>query len=314
MPIKILIADEMHPSLFEMLTAIGVFFTYLPKATREDILEEIPHYQGLIIRSKTKIDLEFFEKTKNLLFIARAGAGLDLIDIEEANKRNIALFAANEGNKDAVAEHTIGMILSLFHKINLANSEVKNSIWQREPNRGLELKGKTWAIIGFGHNGQATAEKLAGFGMKILAYDKFKTDFNENLAQKASLEQIFEKADIVSLHIPLTSETERMVNAEFLNKFHKNIFLINIARGEIVVLADLLHSIKSGKVLGACLDVLENEKIKNLTTVQQNVFNELVAMPNTIFTPHVAGWTHESYHRINEVLVGKISCFLANHK
>lgn len=306
---SILIVDEMHPSLFKMLDEIAFKYDYLPNVNREAILEILPNYEGLIIRSKTKIDKEFLEKAAKLKFIARAGAGLDLIDIKEAENRNIQLFSANEGNRDAVAEHTIGMVLALFNKLTIANFEVKNSIWQREPNRGIELMGKTWAIIGYGNNGQATAQRLSGFGVNVLAYDKFKSDFSDGFASPAAMNYIFENADIVSLHIPLNEETNKMVDQVFLNKFKKNIFLINISRGEIVVLKDLLTELESGKVAGACLDVLENEKIANLSTDEKFIFDQLAALPNTILTPHIAGWTHESYIKINEVLISKIRQF-----
>ncbi len=306
---NILIVDKLHTSIFQFLENIGFAYEYLPEINREQILEIIPKYDGLIIRSKTKIDKEFLIKAINLKFIARAGAGLDLIDLKEAESKNIQLFSANEGNKDAVAEHTIGMILMLFNKLATANFEVKNNIWQREPNRGIELMGKTWAIIGYGNNGQATAQRLSGFGVKVISYDKFKTNFTDQFAIPASMKYIFENADIVSLHIPLTSETNRLVDKDFLGKFKKNIFLLNIARGEIVVLKDLLAELKSGKVAGACLDVLENEKLANLSADEKLIFNQLIALPNTIFTPHIAGWTHESYIKINEVLVSKIKQF-----
>lgn len=310
MNIKVLIADEMHPSLFEMLDKINVGYQYSPQINRAKIILQLPSYQGLIIRSKTTIDAELLNNAPNLKFIARAGAGLDLIDISETKKRNIALFAANEGNRDAVAEHTIGMILSLFNRINTANAEVKSGIWQREPNRGLELMGKTWGIIGYGNNGKATAQRLLGFGVKVFAYDKFQKGFSDNYAMEADMELIFNQADIISFHIPLTTETLKMVDNQFINNFKKPIYLVNIARGEIVVLKDLLKNLQSGKVLGACLDVLENEKINKLTSEEKEIFDALTSLPNTIFTPHIAGWTHESYVKINEVMVEKITAYL----
>lgn len=310
MPYQVLIADELHPSIFEMLEQIGVKYNYSPQITRAEIIDKLSVYEGLIIRSKTKIDSELLQNAHKLKFIARAGAGLDLIDIQETSQRNIALFSANEGNRDAVAEHTIGLVLSLFNKINTANAEVKAGIWQREPNRGVELMGKTWGIIGFGNNGCATAQRLSGFGVTVLAYDKFYKNFSSQTAKEATLEEIFERADIVSLHIPLTDETYKMVNHNFINQFKKNIYLINIARGEILVLADLLKNLQTGKVLGACMDVLENEKITKLNNQEKTIFEALAALPNTILTPHVAGWTHESYVKINQVLVDKIARFI----
>ncbi|MES2795169.1 MAG: NAD(P)-dependent oxidoreductase [Bacteroidota bacterium] len=307
---NVLIADEMHPSLFEMLDKIGIQYSYQPTIKRDEIKTELSHYEGLIIRSKTVVDKDLLDFGNNLKFIARAGAGLDLIDLEETKNRKIELFAANEGNRDAVAEHTLAMILCLFNKINLANAEVKNGIWHREANRGLELMGKTWGIIGFGNNGQATAQRLSGFGVEVLAFDKFDKNIGNNFAKKATMNEIFEKADILSIHVPLTELTNKMVNSDFLKKFKKKIFLINIARGEIVVLKDLLEALHSGKVLGACLDVFENEKIKDLNQEEKQIFDSLAALPNTIFTPHIAGWTQESYVKINEVLVEKIKSFL----
>ncbi len=310
MPWKVLIVDEMHASLFDMLTQIGVNYDYFPKITRAEIMLKLPNYEGLIIRSKTEIDKELLKNGSKIKFIARAGAGLDLIDIVETAKLNIKLFAANEGNRDAVAEHTIGLILSIFNKINIANAEVKSGIWQREPNRGVELMGKTWGIIGYGNNGKATAQRLVGFGVKVLAYDKYKTNYSDAYVQEANMKEIFEQADIISIHVPLTNETNKLVDTEYLNKFAKNIYLINIARGEIVVLASLLMSLQSGKVLGACLDVLENEKINNLNPYQHVIFNELSKLSNTILTPHIAGWTNESYVKINRVMVEKIKEFM----
>jgi D-3-phosphoglycerate dehydrogenase / 2-oxoglutarate reductase len=310
MKIMVLIADEMHPSLFEMLDKIDVEHYYFPKITREEIISLIPEYQGLIIRSKTAVDIDLLKNAANLKFIARAGAGLDLVDIDYCQKKNIALFTANEGNRDAVAEHTIGMILSLFNKINTANIEVKNGIWQREPNRGVELMGKTWGIIGYGNNGKATAQRLSGFGVKVVAFDKYKTNFTDNYTSEATMQDIFDQADIVSIHSPLTEHTHQLFDDNFINQFKKKFYLINIARGEIVILADLLKNIQAGKILGACLDVLENEKISKLNKDEKVVFDALAKLPNTVFTPHIAGWTQESYVKINEVLVDKIKYFV----
>jgi D-3-phosphoglycerate dehydrogenase / 2-oxoglutarate reductase len=303
---KVLIADEIHSSLFQMLMDIGFEYNYSPKATRTEIKILLPDYEGLIIRSKTKVDANFLAQATKLKFIARAGAGLDLIDIQETTNRNIALFAANEGNCDAVAEHTLAMILTLFNKINIANEQVKNGIWQREANRGVELMGKTWGIVGYGNNGKATAKRLSGFGVEVLAHDKFLNNYSDQYAIEATMEEIFEKADIVSLHIPYTKDTLKLVDEGFLKKFKKPFYLINIARGEIVVLKDLLKYLQLDKIQGACLDVLENEKIEKLSTEEKSIFDSLKIMPNVIMTPHIAGWTHQSYVKINEVMVEKI--------
>lgn len=309
---KVLIADEMHLSLLPMLQNEGLLFDYYPLIKRNEILEIITNYEGLVIRSKTKVDEELLNAASNLKFIARAGAGLDLIDIEETQRRCIEIFAANEGNRVAVAEHVIGMLLCLLNNIRIADAQVRQYIWLREENRGYELMGKTVGIIGYGNNGMATAERLKGFGCNILAYDRFKSNFSDEYVTESSMQQIFEEADIVSLHIPLTDETHKLFGEDYFDKFKKNIYLINAARGEIVVLSDLVKCLKNGKVKGACLDVLENEKLSKLSDEQKIVFEYLTNSNRVILTPHIAGWTHESYVRINEVMIQKIRQFLRN--
>ena len=306
MSLKILIVDEMHPSLFEMLDGAGFSYDYQPLLKRVDILDKITGYEGLIIRSKTPIDEEFLQCATSLRFIARAGAGLDLIDIEAVQKRNIRLFAANEGNKDSVGEQVIGMLLSLMTNVAKANREVKNRIWNREDNRGYELMGKTVGIVGYGFNGRATAKKLSGFDCKVLAYDKLQNGYGNEYATEATMTQIFEEADVLSLHIPLTEDTKLMIDDAFINQFRKPFFLINISRGEIVNLQSVVNGLENGKVRGACLDVLENEKLNSFTPEQERVFDYLAKSDRVILTPHIAGWTYESYVKINEVLVKQI--------
>lgn len=307
---RVLIVDEMHESIVEMPEELGLEVDYYPHIDLEETLQIIENYEGLIIRSKFSIGQVFLKKAKALKFIGRAGAGLDLIDVEACEKRGITVFGANEGNKIAVAEHLIGMLLSIFHKIASGNREVREKQWNREKNRGEELFGKTVGIIGFGNNGQATAERLAAFGCKILAYDKYKYGFGTHLIHESSLSEIFEEADIVSLHIPLTAESDKFVNSEFFNSFKKNIYFCNISRGEIMIKKDLVDALKSGKVIGACLDVLENEKLNKLNPSQEESLNYLIQHDGVILTPHVAGWSKESYIRINQVLKDKIQRFL----
>jgi D-3-phosphoglycerate dehydrogenase / 2-oxoglutarate reductase len=307
---KVLIVDEMHESIVQMPQELGLEVDYFPNIKLDEVLQKVAHYEGLIIRSKFVIDEFFLTNATNLKFIGRAGAGLDLIDLEACNKRGIAVFAANEGNRIAVAEHLIGMILGLFHKIAQSHHQIKSNIWLREENRGEELFGKTIGIIGFGNNGQATADRLVGFGCKILAYDKYRYGFGNQFVQESTMEQIFSEVDLLSLHIPLSSETHGLVNSAFLNKFSKSIYFCNVARGELVIQADLVAALKSEKVKGACLDVLENEKISSLNETQQLSFDFLKLHPSVIITSHIAGWTHESYKRINTVLKDKISRFL----
>jgi D-3-phosphoglycerate dehydrogenase / 2-oxoglutarate reductase len=308
--VRILIADEMHLSLMPMLESIGLKPDYQPLIKRDDIIEILKNYEGLIIRSKTKVDKELLSHSPNLKLIGRAGAGLDLIDIEETQRLGIEIFAANKGNRVAVAEHVIGMLLTLMNKIHVADRQVRQGIWHREENRGDELMGKTVGILGYGNNGKATADRLRAFGCKILVYDKYKSGFSDEFVEESTIQQIFEDADILSLHIPLTEDTFRMVNADFINQFNKKIYFINAARGEIVVLDDLVEALENGQIKGACLDVLENEKLSKLTPQQKITFDKLANSNQVILTPHIAGWTHESYVRINEVLVEKIETFL----
>ncbi|TAE47162.1 MAG: phosphoglycerate dehydrogenase [Cytophagales bacterium] len=304
---KILIVDDMHLSILKMLENLDFEVIYQPTIQRNDIFLIIKDVVGLIIRSKTKIDAEFLGYASHLQFIARAGAGLDLIDVELASQNNILLLNAPEGNRDAVAEHTLGLMLNLFNKISVADKEVRNKIWEREQNRGFEIKNKTIGIIGFGNIGQEVAKRLANFDCKILVYDRSKKDFSNTKVTEATLAQIFEETDILTLHIPLDKKNLKWVNKDFLQKFKKPIWLINTARGKILCLEALIEGLESGKIIGAGLDVLENEKLNTLSPLQQLHFDYLAQSKRVILTPHVGGWTYESYERISEVLAQKIA-------
>ncbi len=305
---KILIADDLHENIFPLLAELGFEVDYQPDINRAEILEIIQDYEGILIRSKTKIDREFLSFCTKLEFIGRAGAGLDLIDLHAVREKNIKVFAANEGNSDAVAEHTMGMILMLFNKLNFADAEVRQGIWHREENRGIELCGMTVGIIGYGNMGKALSQRLVGFGVKTLAFDTdAKKISNEELfVQRATLQDIFEEADVISVHVSLTEQTRMMVNDDFISQFKKNFFIINTSRGEVASTKAILKGLQSGKIRGACLDVLENEKFTQLTPEQSQVYSQLFKQKNVIFTPHVAGWTVESYRKINEVLIAKL--------
>lgn len=305
---KILIADDLHENIFPMLAELGYEVNYQPDIKRAEILEIIQDYEGLLIRSKTKIDREFLSFCTKLEFIGRAGAGLDLIDLQAVTEKKIKVFAANEGNSDAVAEHIMGMILMLFNKLNFADVEVRQGIWHREENRGIELCGMTVGIIGYGNMGKALSQRLIGFGVKTLAFDTDdKKILNEEFfAERATMQDIFEEADIVSIHVPLTDETRMMVNDDFINQFKKNFFLINTSRGEVASIKAIFKGLQTKKIRGACLDVLENEKLSQLTPEQSGIYSQLFQQKNVILTPHIAGWTVESYRKINEVLVGKL--------
>jgi D-3-phosphoglycerate dehydrogenase len=310
-PMKILIADTMHNSLFGMLEYENWEYTYKPDAKRTEIMDLIGEYDGLIIRSKTFLDAELLNCATNLKFIGRAGAGLDLIDLKIASEKGIQVFHAGVGNRDAVAEHAVGMLLCLFNNILKADREVRSGIWDREGNRGVELMKKTVGIIGYGNNGSATAKRLSGFGCRVLCYDKYRDQYGDAYAIESSMEEIMQEADVLSLHVPLTELTRFMVNKDFIARFSKPFYLLNLSRGEIVHLESVSNALRTGKVLGACLDVLENEKIRKLSEEQQDIFDALTRSDRVIFTPHIGGWTHESYYRINEVLVRQLKDWLA---
>lgn len=307
---KILIADSMHHSLFEMLDTQKWDYDYHPEYKRADIQNALPEYDGLMIRSKTFLDREMLANASRLRFIARAGAGLDLIDLDVAGELNIQVFHAGTGNRDAVAEHALGMLLALFNNILKADREVRSGVWDREGNRGVELMGKTVGLIGYGNNGTATAKRLSGFGCKVLAYDRYRDNYGDAFAMESSIEEIMREADILSLHIPLTDVTRYLVNEQFISDFAKPFYLLNLSRGEVVKLQAVAEAIESGKIRGACLDVLENEKIGKLSAGQQVTFDYLINSDRVVLTPHIGGWTHESYVRINEVLVEQIRNWL----
>jgi D-3-phosphoglycerate dehydrogenase len=302
---KILIVDDLHPVFKQQAEALGFGVDDRPLITRAETIAVIKDYSGIAVRTKFRIDKELFDLAPNLKFVARAGAGLDNIDELEAKKRNIALINAPEGNRDAVGEHAIGMLLALMNNLRKADIEVRNGIWDREGNRGHELKGKTIGLIGYGFMGQQMARKLSGFEVNVVAYDKYKTGFSNEYAREVSMEEIVRQSDVLSLHIPLTQETRQMVNDEYFFHFKKPIFFINTARGEIVDTAAVLRNIRSGKILAAGLDVLEVEKFPGLGA--QAWFNELIASEKLILTPHVGGWTHDSYRKISEVLAEKLA-------
>ena len=303
---KILFIDIVHPFLKKELEKQDHLCDIAYNKTRDEILSIILDYEGIVLRSRIKIDYDFLNKCQGLKFIARAGSGLENIDVIEAKKRNIKCFNAPEGNRQALAEHALGMLLSLFTNLNKSDQEVRKGIWERENNRGIELSGKTIGIIGFGNNGSALAEILSGFGVCILAYDKYL----DNYPYKSDMRTIFQQANILSLHIPLTSETTYLVDKDYIKRFEKPIYIINTARGKCVNTKDLVSAIKNGKVLGACLDVLEYEKTsfedlerKELLTELQYIFDS----EKTILSPHIAGWTKQSKLKIAEILFQKIN-------
>jgi D-3-phosphoglycerate dehydrogenase len=312
---KILHIDSNHPILWGQLEDAGFENHADFKSSKEEIEAKIQDYNGIVIRSRFKIDKTFLEKAVNLKFIARVGAGLESIDCEYAEAKGISLIAAPEGNRNAVAEHTLGVILSLFNNLNQADAEIKAGQWNRESNRGHELDLKTVGIIGYGNMGKAFAKKLRGFETKVLCYDILDNVGDENAVQ-VSLEELQKEADVLSLHLPWTPETDKMVNADFINAFAKPFWIINTSRGKNIVTADLVDAMKSKKILGAGLDVLEYEKLSFETLFQDKntpeAFQYLLGAKNVLLTPHIAGWTFESHERLAQVIVNKIKAIYAS--
>ncbi|WP_426432123.1 2-hydroxyacid dehydrogenase [Winogradskyella sp. HB-48] len=306
---KILHLDKNHPLLLNQLNDLGFTNHEDYTSSKSEIEAKIDTYDGIIIRSRFTIDQQFLDAATNLKFIGRVGAGLENIDCDYAKKKGVYLISAPEGNRNAVGEHALGMLLSLFNKLNKADREVRQGKWLREANRGLELDGKTIGLIGYGNMGKAFAKKLKGFDVEVLCYD-IKDNVGDENCEQVSLEELQEKVEVLSLHTPQTELTLNMVNSEFINKFKKSFWLINTARGKSVVTKDLVNALKSGKILGAGLDVLEYEKssFENLFSSDKmpEAFEYLIDAENVLLTPHVAGWTVESNIKLAQTIVDKI--------
>ncbi len=306
----ILHADSNHPTLLQQLEAAGHNNIEAYDQSPKEILENQHLYDGIVIRSRFKIDKDFLDAASNLKFIARVGAGLESIDVEYAEKKGVKLFSAPEGNRNAVGEHALGMLLSLFNKLNQCDRQVREGLWYREANRGVELEGKTVGIIGYGNMGKAFAKKLLGFDVKVICYDILEGVGDEH-AEQVSLEDFRRRCDVVSLHTPWTTETNRMVDKEFIAAFAKPFWLLNTARGKSVVTQDLVAALHEKKILGAGLDVLEYEKgsFESLFSEEAEMpkaLEELLVMPNVLLSPHVAGWTVESHRKLADTIAQKI--------
>ncbi|GMN06356.1 2-hydroxyacid dehydrogenase [Croceitalea sp. MTPC5] len=304
---KILHVDTNHPLLLDQFRELGFENDEDYTSSKEQILEKIHVYDGLVIRSRFPIDRIFLDKATNLKFIGRVGAGLENIDIDYAKEKGVFLASAPEGNRNAVGEHALGMLLSLFNKLNKAHKEVRKGKWDREGNRGTELNGKTVGIIGYGNMGKAFAKKLRGFETEVICYDLIGGVGDDNARQVGVLE-LQQKSDVISLHVPQTDVTTGMVNTEFINGFQKPFWLLNTARGKCVVTDDLVEALKSGQILGAGLDVLEYEKksFETMFTKKPKAFKYLRKAKNVLLTPHVAGWTVESHEKLAQTIVNKV--------
>ena len=309
MNIKILHIDSNNPILMQQLQELGFENHEDFTSSKETIESKIQDYHGIVIRSRFKIDKTFLDKATNLQFIARVGAGLESIDCEYALSKNIQLIAAPEGNRNAVAEHSLGMILSIFNNLNRADREIRSGHWNRESNRGYELDGKTVGIIGYGNMGKWFAKKLRGFDVEVLCYD-IKENVGDANAKQVSLAELQQKTDVLSLHLPWTPETDKMVNSAYINAFAKPFWIFNTSRGKNIVTADLVTALQSEKILGAGLDVLEYEKLSFETLFQDKTtpeaFQYLLEANNVLLSPHVAGWTFESHKQLAQVIVDKI--------
>ncbi|MBE8713357.1 NAD(P)-dependent oxidoreductase [Sphingobacterium hungaricum] len=301
---RILIVDDVHHILTEKFEGAGISFDYLPEITKSEAEKIIHLYSGMVIRSKFEVDKNFIDIAESLKVIARCGAGMDNIDEDYASQKNIKLINAPEGNRDAVGEHMIGMLLSLMNNLNKADQEIKNGRWDREGNRGHELKGRTVALIGYGNNGQAMAKKLSGFDVHVIAYDKYKTGFSDDYAKEVSMEEVVKQADVLSFHIPLTKETKGLVNDEYLFHFKKPFFFLMGARGPIADVSAILKYLEQGKILGAAFDVLPVEKFPSLA--EQSWYTDLISHPNVLLSPHVAGWTFDSYYKLSAFAAEKV--------
>ena len=310
---KILLLDKNHPLITEQLSAKGFVFKDDFTSSYDEVLKKISNYDGIIIRSRIPVDKNFLEHAKNLKFIARVGAGMENIDVEFAKSLGIKLISSPEGNRDSVAEHVVGMLLIVMNRLFIASNEVKNGIWKREENRGDELLGKTFGIIGYGNMGKAVAKRLSGFGVKVIFHDIL-PNLSDEYGTQVSLETIKNEADILSLHLPITPETHYIIDEKFISEMKKDFYFVNTARGKNVKTKDLVEALQSGKIKGAALDVLEYEKssFENLDTSTSLSASEnedlkfLLSSEKVIVTPHIAGWTHQSKEKLAQVIVDKI--------
>jgi D-3-phosphoglycerate dehydrogenase / 2-oxoglutarate reductase len=303
---KILITAKVHPYLIDHFEEKGYKVLYHPAITYDEVYSQVHGCEGLVVTTRIPIDKNIIDNAVHLQWIARLGSGMELIDVDYAEAKGIRCISSPEGNANAVGEHALGMLLCLYNNILKSNLELRQGIWEREKNRGNEVEGKVVGIIGYGHTGQAFAEKLRGFDTEILAYDKYKSGFETEYVKEVQMPEIFKRADIVSLHVPLTSETYHMADRNFFDSFLGSVFIINTSRGPVVKIADLITNIQSGKVQGACLDVLENEKLDKMTEEEKHQFNFLLHHPRVLLTPHIAGYTHEASLKMAETIFRKL--------
>lgn len=307
---KVLITDDVHPIMIKEFQSMNFEVDYFPNITYAETEKIIAEYSGIIVNTKIRVDKNLIDGGIQLKFIGRVGSGMDHIDVKYAKEKNIGVFSSPEGNANAVAEHALGMLLCLLNNISRADAEIRNGIWKREENRGVEISGKTIGIIGFGNTGSAFAKKLSGFECNILAFDKYKSGFGNTYVKEVDYNRLLDQSDIISFHVPLTIETKFMVNKVMIESTKKPFYLMNTSRGGVVKTIELIDGLNSGKILGAALDVFENEKYYELKKDEKILFDTLSSMRNVVMTPHIAGWTFESKVKLTKILMEKIKFFL----